>query len=114
MKKFLYIPIFLGLLVLAACETPDRIKIIQGIDLLNRGGELTAEGMLVAAEAGTVSKRDVCEFEMASRVANEISDQALITAIRNDLETAQGQLEAAQGAMRGVGDEVVALVAANC
>ncbi len=110
------------LLVLTACggngflsaTSPDRLKTIEGIQLFNDTGALTARGMLIAARSGVVSSYEVCEFEQWSGLAKSFSDAALQAAIRDDLETAKGQMEAAQEAIRGIGASAQQLVIANC
>lgn len=105
------------LLFLASCAgspVSDRLSIIEGISVFNQAGALTAKATEAAGRQGLIGWQEACKVEQWSRLAKRISDEALIAAVRDDLDRAEALFSAARNAFNGVSEEATVLVADHC
>ena len=91
-----------------------RLQIIEGIDLFNRAGALTAKTTETMGRQGVIGWQEACKVEQYSWLAMRISDEALAAAIMSDLDKAQVLFETARRTFSGIGEEAARLAADNC
>lgn len=98
---------------LGACS-PDKVGVAEKLTLANDTITSVTNATNIALEQGVISVRTACYEAVYGRMAGAMIDQAWVSVVEGDNDTAESRLETARDMVNGLNTAAVELAKEEC